>query len=110
MDAVDWGAATLAASVLGLAASLWFIGWYLWWAGADAWRNPFGRYLVTRKALLALLFATFILGRLGPEWWREWRRPLMALLVTAFALQTFVPYRLLRMAQDAAREEERVDR
>lgn len=96
-----WTWITMAAVVVGLVAAVWFVirlqmeaGW--------SWRtNPFGRYLMTRKALLAVLFLVVILNRIGPDWWDLLRAPVTAVLMAAFALQTFVPYRLLMAAQRA---------
>lgn len=98
----EWNWLTVAAGVVGLAASIVFLTQYLWKAGLDAWRNPFGRYLIVRKVLLAGLFATVILNRAPWNWWESIREPAIALLITAFAVQTFWPYRLLLKAQDQA--------
>lgn len=106
-----WIWVTMGAVVLGLVASVLFVVRYTLESGRDAWRNPFGRFLLTRKALLAALFALVLANSV----WGEWlgRRPVVAILMVAFALQTFVPYRLLMDAQKAhdkeeARQDERV--
>lgn len=107
MDWMSWAGLTLAASGVGLLASVIFLVAYLRKAGADAWRNPFGRYLISRKALLAVLFLTIILNRVQPHWWWDSARvPVTALLMTAFAVQTFWPYRLLLKAQEEAQRME----
>lgn len=102
-----WAWITGGAALVGLAAALWFVIRLQMEAGWDWRRNPFGRYLMTRKLLLAALFILIIMNRVGPDWWGELvRPPLTAVLMTAFALQTFVPYRLLMKAQTQAHHDD----
>lgn len=99
-----WSHLTLAACVFGLIAAAIFVVRYLWEAGTDAWRNPFGRYLLTRKALLAVLFSVVLLNRADHlDWWGRLQEPVTAILMAAFAIQTFQPYRLLVKAQRDAK-------
>jgi hypothetical protein len=106
----DWLAAL--ASVVGLVAAALFVVRYQVesrgaWAG-----NPYGRYLMQRKALLIGLFGLIIFNRAEagtiqiPDAWPG-QGMIMALLYLAFALQTFVPYRLLVEArQERVHDEE----
>lgn len=98
----EWDWVIFAAGVVGLVAAIAFLGAYLYRSGLDAWRNPFGRYLIVRKTLLAGLFLTVILNRSDWGWWEDARHPATALLISAFALLTFWPYRLLLRAQEDA--------
>lgn len=99
-----WDVMTVAAGVLGLVAAISFVARYLWESGVDAWRSPFGRFLLTRKILLSALFGTVIMNRLAGDWWQDYREPSAAIMITAFALQTFWPYRLLLKAQHEAQD------
>lgn len=97
-----WVWLTEGAVAVGLLAAVWFIVRLQMEAGWSWRSNPFGRYLMTRKLLLAALFTVVLLNRAGLDWWDLWRVPVTAVLMTAFALQTFVPYRLLMKAQAEA--------
>ncbi len=101
---MTWTMITLAACVFGLIAAVGFVARYLWESGTEAWRNPFGRYLLTRKTLLAALFILVLLNRADHlDWWDALQEPVTAILIWAFALQTFQPYRLLVKAQKDAK-------
>jgi hypothetical protein len=92
-----WNWITIGACAVGWVAALLFVIRYQI-ESRGAWRtNPFGRFLMTRKILLVCLFSLIISNRLLPGW--EWRIPITAVLMCAFAVQTFVPYRLLVEAQ-----------
>lgn len=108
----EWDVITLVAGLVGLAAALTFLATYLHRSGVDAWHNPFGRYLIVRKLLLSGLFVAVVLNRLadGTGWWTTIQEPAMALLISAFALQTFWPYRLLLKAQEEAQLKEEASR
>jgi D-alanyl-lipoteichoic acid acyltransferase DltB (MBOAT superfamily) len=105
-----WGWLTLAAVVIGFIAASAFVVRYQWVAGFTWWRNPdgtrnlFGRFLMIRKILLSVLFIVVLLNRLAPGWHAQ--KAVTAVLMAAFALHTFVPYRLLTEAQRASRKEE----
>lgn len=106
-----WEYLTLAAVVLGLIAALAFVVRYQYEVGFSWWRqesgkpNHFGRFLMIRKILLSSLFVIVLLNRIVPDW--PARKAVTALLMVAFALQTFVPYRLLVTAQRAQEKEVR---
>lgn len=99
-----WSFLTGVASVVGLFACLLFVARFqvetggAWWRHPDGRPNPFGRFLFFRKALLAVLFLLALANRLAPGW--EAQGFVTALLFSAFAVQTFVPYRLLLQAQN----------
>jgi D-alanyl-lipoteichoic acid acyltransferase DltB (MBOAT superfamily) len=105
-----WGWLIFASVVLGLiAAALFVIRYQLevgsrWWKNEDGTPNSFGRFLMIRKALLAGLFSLVLANWLLPDW--PGRRMVTAILMFGFALQTFVPYRLLISAQRAQEKEE----
>lgn len=105
-----WNTLTLAAGVVGLILSAGFVARYLWEAGRDALNNPVGRFFITRKILLAVLFVTVILNRVDLAWWEGVQEPATALLIAAFAVQTVWPYRLLVEAQKEARMKEDLKR
>jgi hypothetical protein len=106
----DWLAAL--ASVVGLVAALLFVIRYQVETGG-AWRsNPYGRYLMHRKVALVGLFGLVITNRIVagtvaiPDGWPG-QGMIMAVLYGYFAVQTFVPYRLLVEArQERAHNEE----
>ena len=101
-----WDVVQLLAAAVGLVASVWFVVQVFRETGMDWRHNPFGRFMVERKALLALLFV-FILGSrwAGVHWHtpENWlgRDFILAVLLMVFAVQTFRPYRLLMAAQRA---------
>lgn len=103
-----WEYLTFASVVIGLIAALAFVARYQYQAGWSWWRHPdgtvnlFGRFLMIRKILLSALFIVVLLNRLAPAWTA--REAVVALLMLAFALHTFVPYRLLTEAQKAQKE------
>lgn len=98
-----WNVATGVAAFVGLFACVLFVVRFhvetggAWWRHPDGSPNPFGRFLFFRKLLLAVLFAVLLANRLTPGW--IWRDFVVAVLMSAFAVQTFVPYRLLLTAQ-----------
>lgn len=99
-----WEWITIGAVVLGFVAAVWFVTRLQMKAGWG-WRlNPFGRYLMTRKVMLAALFGLVLFNRVAPDWWELVRPIITAVLMTCFALQTFVPYRLLMKAQTEAQD------
>lgn len=100
-----WIWLTVVAVVLGFVACVSFVARFLYTSGRDAWRNPFGKYLIVRKGLLGTLFALILMNATLGEW--TGRRPVTAVLMLAFALHTFVPYRLLMDAQRAHTEKEK---
>jgi DMSO reductase anchor subunit len=100
-----WNTITIVACAVGLVACVSFAAAYQYEVGWDWTRNPMGRYLMTRKLLLGGLFVTILLNRFIPGW--SGRLAVTALLMSLFAVQTFVPYRLLKKVQkpDHANEE-----
>lgn len=105
-----WDVLTLAAVGIGLVAAMLFVvryqvevGWS-WWRHPDGKPNHFGRFLMIRKILLSGLFLLVLANRAFGEW--TGRSAVTALLMLGFALQTFVPYRLLVSAQRARDREE----
>ncbi len=105
-----WDRLTIAACVIGLVAALAFVVRYqhdagfTWWRQPDGKPNLFGRFLMTRKILLSALFMLLLANRLFAGW--DGRQAVTAVLMLAFALQTFIPYRLLSEAQRERREKE----
>jgi hypothetical protein len=110
-----WDHLALLALPVGLVASLTFVVRYQSMVGRSWWRmdngkpNYFGRFMMERKLTLALLFALLLAGRIvSGRIFREvpdvfpGQGLLLAVLLWVFALQTFVPYRLLLMAQEEA--------
>lgn len=92
-----WTYVTGVAAAVGLFACVLFVVRFHVESGG-AWRgNPFGRFLFFRKVLLASLFAVALANRLTPGWIAQ--EFVIAVLFSAFAVQTFVPYRLLLTAQ-----------
>lgn len=92
-----WSTLTGVAAAVGLFACLLFVVRFHVETGG-AWRdNPFGRFLFFRKVLLASLFLLALANRITPGW--IWQDLVTAVLFSAFAAQTFVPYRLLLTAQ-----------
>lgn len=108
IDWVGWDYIAVGSSALGLVASLLFVIDFKRRTG-KAWRdNPFGRFLMVRKALLACLFTLVLFNRFqtgGVVQADAWAGQSMvtAVLWTAFALQTFIPYKLLVEAQHELR-------
>lgn len=101
-----WDYVALVGCFVGLILAGLFAVEYHRRTNGDWRRNPFGRFLVTRKLLLCLLFANAILNRLA-EGFRETIGEVSgALLLWAFALHTVLPYRFLLEAQH---ERERVN-
>ena len=100
-----WDLLTLVAVVIGLIAALAFVirfqyeVGFTWWRTRDGRPNHFGRFLMIRKLLLSSLFLLILANRVFPGW--TGRSAVTAILMVAFALQTFVPYRLLVSAQRA---------
>lgn len=102
-----WLWITVGACVVGLVAALAFVIRFQM-ESRGAWRgNPFGRFLMKRKIILAALFSLILLNRAGWDWWEAIRLPVTAILMVLFALQTFVPYRLLVEARQERASEER---
>lgn len=92
-----WNWLTVGSVAVGLVAALVFVVRYQFEAGFSWWDSPFGRFLMIRKILLSCLFALVLLNRIIGMW--PGRAMVTALLMFAFALQTFVPYRLLVRVQ-----------
>lgn len=97
LDSPLWEWLTIGAVVVGLVAALTFVVRFQVEAGWSWWNSPFGRFLMIRKVLLACLFVIVLLNRVLEGW--PARNMVTALLMLAFALQTFVPYRLLVKVQ-----------
>ena len=90
-------AVTLAGCVLFVVAYQAKVGWG-WWRLDDGTPNRGGRYLMSRKVILGAIAGLVLSNRVWPGW--EWRPVVTAVLMSTFALQTFIPYRLLVKAQD----------
>lgn len=102
-----WTYAIMVTVAVGLVACVVFVVDYHRRTGGGWRHNRFGRYLMTRKILLGCLFALVLINStIGRDW--PLRQPLTFVLMSAFALQTFWPYRLLLEAQHEAREKEEV--
>lgn len=105
-----WDWLTIAAVGIGLVAAMLFVIRYQIEVGFSWWRQPngkpnhFGRFLMIRKLLLSALFLLILTNRVFPGW--HGREAVTALLMLGFAVQTFVPYRLLISAQKAHVKEE----
>jgi hypothetical protein len=97
LDSRFWEWLTVGSVAIGLVAALVFVVRFQMEAGWSWWNSPFGRFLMVRKLLLAGLFVIVLLNRVLEDW--PARNALTALLMLAFALQTFVPYRLLVKVQ-----------
>lgn len=97
LDSPFWGWLTLGSVVVGLVAALVFVVRFQFEVGWSWWHSPFGRFLMIRKLLLSCLFAIVLLNRVVGAW--PGRAMVTALLMLAFAIQTFVPYRLLVKVQ-----------
>lgn len=100
-EVLNWGGwtpITVVACGVGLVAAVVFAVAFQWMAGWDWLRNPMGRYLMSRKVLLAGLFVVILANRFFPGW--PGRQMVTAILMSLFAVQTFVPYRLLLKVQD----------
>lgn len=96
-DAEFWNWLTIGSVAIGLVAALVFVIRFQIEVGWSWWNSPFGRFLMIRKLLLAALFSIVLLNRTLEDW--PARQMVTALLMLAFALQTFVPYRLLVKVQ-----------
>lgn len=114
LDSPVWEWITLGAVGVGLVAALTFVIRFQLEAGWDWWYSPFGRFLMTRKLLLTALFATVLINALtGRDW--PGREAWTAILMVLFALQTFIPSRLLikvrrrETSQEVRRDESRTD-
>lgn len=111
LESPFWGWLTMGSVVIGFVACIAFVvryqievGWS-WWRLHTGKPNRFGRYLMFRKLLLACLFGLVLTNRLIGTGWPG-RDVFTALLMLAFALQTFMPYRLLLSAQRAQEKQE----
>lgn len=109
-DWPGWDWLQLIASVVGLIAAAAFVVRYSRDAGRDAWRNPFGRFMLKRKALLTALFLLILVNRwhgsvVTAESWTG-QDFVTSIVFSWFALQTWTPYRLLVDAQRAHKKEE----
>lgn len=93
-----WRWITVAAVVIGFIGCVIFVIRYHVATGGKWQNNRFGRYLMTRKLLLGILFGFVLINRFVEEW--PGRRPILALLMLAFALQTFVPLKILLDTQE----------
>jgi hypothetical protein len=109
LESPIWDWLTMGSVIIGLIAALAFAVRYQWEVGFSWWRhrdgiaNHFGRFLMIRKLLLSALFILILANRVFPGW--TGREAVTAILMMAFALQTFVPYRLLVNAQRAQEKE-----
>lgn len=98
-----WTGVIYFACVVGFFASALFVVRYhissggTWYRHTDGRPNQFGRFLVFRKTLLAVLFVIVVTNRVTPDW--AAKEFVTAIVFLAFAFQTFVPYRLLLQAQ-----------
>jgi predicted ferric reductase len=97
LDSGFWEWLTIGSVGIGLVAALVFVVRFQMEVGWSWWSSPFGRFLMVRKILLACLFVLVLLNRTLEGW--PLRNMVTALLMLAFALQTFVPYRLLVKVQ-----------
>lgn len=110
LESPFWDGVTMASVVIGLFAALLFVIRYQsevgfsWYRHSDGAPNHFGRFLMFRKILLSGLFLLILANRVFPGWLG--REVVTAVLMFGFALQTFVPYRLLVSAQRAQEEQE----
>lgn len=101
-----WDYIQMISAVVGLVAAAWFVVQVVRETGNDWRNNPFGRFLVQRKVVLACLFGYMIFSRtmqgsiVTPSTWVG-QDAILAVLLSIFAAQTFVPYRLLMAAQRA---------
>lgn len=100
-----WDWLQVIACGVGIVAALLFTGRYWHEAGRDALKNPFGRFMLTRKALLSCFFTLVLINRahsgvVSPDEWTG-QDFVTALVFAAFALQTWQPYRLLMEARHA---------
>lgn len=106
-----WDYIAITACGLGLIPILLFMIEYqrrsrgAWWRQPDGSPNPFGRYLMTTMGLKACLFTLAVVNRIFSGWWGH--EQVTALVLVAFVLSLFLPYRLLLEAQ---RERTRLDR
>lgn len=99
-----WDWIVFGACGVGMVLAGWFAVSYQI-QSRGAWRETrAGRFLVTRKVLLFSLFASVMSYRVFGDF--PGRRVLVALMLVAFAFQTWVPYRMLMDAQ-AERERQR---
>ncbi|MDH6460102.1 hypothetical protein M2302_000253 [Micromonospora sp. A200] len=92
-----WIHLALAACVVGLGLAASFVVRYHWKTGGAWHRTPEGRWTLYRRAVESALFALTLVNYFAPGW--PGRRFASFLLVTAFALQTYIPHRLLTRAQ-----------
>lgn len=106
-----WDYVALAGCFVGLALAGLFAVEYHRRTNGDWRRNPFGRFLVTRKLLLCALFTNAILNRLVDGFQQNIGEASAALLLCAFAAHTVLPYRFLLEAQhERVRANEEQDR
>jgi hypothetical protein len=88
-----WRQVTIAACVVLALGCLVFVVGYQRAVGWSWWHNPFGRFMMTRKLVLLALAALILSNRVVGPW--AGREAATAFLMWIFALQTFIPYRLL---------------
>lgn len=109
-DWVGWDYAQVIACAVGLIAAATFVVRYWQESGRAAMRNPFGRFMMKRKALLTAFFSLVLTNRwhdgivTGDAWLGQ--DLVTAVVFSWFALQTWTPYRLLMDAQRAHDKEE----
>lgn len=114
LESTLWVYGVLVMCLVGLAGAIIFIisyqrtvGW-TWWRFRDGDPNSFGRFLMiwswTRVGVLGLT----VTNALFPPW--PGQLPLSFLAMGAFAIHTFVPYRLLRRIHSQPPKEEHHER
>ena len=105
-----WDWLQVIAAAVGFFVCVLFVTMYLYTAGKDAWNNPFGRFLLVRKSTLSLLFLFILFNRyksgivVGPDLWTG-QDAFWAILLSVFAAETVIPYRLMVSAQARQKKE-----
>lgn len=93
-------------TVVGLLGCLAFIGGY-WWTTRGRWvREEAGRFLMTIVGSIGGLLTILLLNQwlTGNTLWADvFRRPITAIVSTAFVVSLWWPLRLLWLAEDERR-------